>query len=372
MYRNFSVECLILGVVLIFSLLVHEYGHALTASFFGSDPEITLEAFGGNAQYNSQGITPMRELLITINGPLFESILILVPYLLLKLDFFDNYFIRYLLVATMRLNIFWCLLNLIPIAPLDGGHIIRLLLERKFVNRGYLASIIIGLIAVICIAPYLFIHGFFFFGALLVIFGIQNFNILRSYDFSSANSNYSSTYSQGVEALDRNDLKEAKSLLKKLLRIKDEKIKNSAIESLAKAYFQENEKQKAYDLLLKADHKFLHEGKYLLCQLAFDQKNYQLIATYCRDIYDIKPTCETALLNSKAFASLNQGVHSGAWFDVASQFENAPLEDMQKLLLDPIYDSVRDQDDFKKHVEKIQRIILTHAETTPLAKGERK
>jgi hypothetical protein len=37
---------------------------------------ITLEAFGGNAQYDSYRITPKQSFLITLNGPLLQSVLI--------------------------------------------------------------------------------------------------------------------------------------------------------------------------------------------------------------------------------------------------------------------------------------------------------
>lgn len=319
-YRNPSIESLILGIVLIFSLLVHEYGHALTAAYFGARPTITLEAFGGNAQYNSLGITPKQQFLITLNGPLLESVLIVLSYSLLESGVFENYYFRYFLYVTMRLNILWCLLNLIPIAPLDGGHLARYMLEKRFGDKGHKASMVIGLICVALVTPYLYYQEFFFFGTLLLIFGFQHFQILRTFRRSSAKYNPFSCYIKGMEAIQNNDLENGKALLKKLLKSKDMQIKHAAIEALAKIYSQKNESQKAYDLLLKADHQLLKEGKCLLCKLAFEQKNYELIGKYSRDIYDLDPSYEIALLNSKAFAYLNQEALSDAWLETASQF----------------------------------------------------
>jgi len=48
-YRDLSIESVIWGIILFFSLLVHEYGHALTALYFGAKPTVILEAFGGKA-----------------------------------------------------------------------------------------------------------------------------------------------------------------------------------------------------------------------------------------------------------------------------------------------------------------------------------
>ena len=73
----------------------------------------------------------------------------------------------------MRINIIWCLLNLIPIAPLDGAHLLNYFLEKKFGSRGTQATLFVGLICAVSIAPYLLFKGFFFFGILLIIFDIR-------------------------------------------------------------------------------------------------------------------------------------------------------------------------------------------------------
>ena len=320
-YEHPNLESLILGGVVIFSLLVHEYGHALTAAYFGASPIVNLEAFGGNAEYNGYRMTHKQKFIITLNGPLLESSLIALSYFLLKSGVFSHsYYMQYFLSVTMQLNIYWCLLNLIPIVPLDGGQMLRYLLERKFGENGFRASLVIGLVAVSAVAPYLFVHKMFFFGTLLLVFGFQNFQMLQRSGFSMKRSTPFSSYVKGVQAIDDADVEKAKKILKKLLKSKDNKIKHSATESLAKVYIQENESQKSYELLLKSDHQYLREGKCLLCKLAFERKNYELVGKYSRDIYEIEPSYEIALLNSEAFAHLNNPVYSEGWKETASQF----------------------------------------------------
>ncbi len=354
-YQDPSIESVIVGMVLIISLLVHEYGHALTAVYFGASPTITLEAFGGKAHYNARGITPKQEFLITLNGPLLESLLIVLPYFWLKMDFFAGHpYIQYFLYVTMRLNIVWCLLNLIPLAPLDGGHLVRYMLEKKFGENGHKLSIITGLICVILVAPYLYYEGYFFFGTLLVIFGFQNLQILRGFRVSVRESSPFSTYLMGINAINDNEPEKAKMYLTPLLKSKQMNIKHSAIESLAQVYFRENEPQKAYKLLLNGEHQFLKEGKCLLCKLAFERKNYKLVGEYSRDVYDREPTYEIALLNSKAFAYLKQPALSGAWLVTASQFGTEYKENIKSVLLHEAYDYVRDQADFKQYSATIQ------------------
>ncbi len=352
-YRDLSIESVIWGIVLFFSLLVHEYGHALTALYFGAKPTVILEAFGGKARYNSRGITPKQEFLIILNGPLLESVLILLSYTLLKLNIFEGYsYIQYFLYVTMRLNILWCLLNLIPLIPLDGGHLARYILEKIFEQNGHKISIIIGLGCTVLVAPYLYYEGFFFFGTLLVIFGFQNFQVLRENLASPEEKSPFTSYLKGIEALNDNESERAKAIFKKLLKSKNIQVKHSAIESLAKTYSQTSKTQKAYNLLLKADHNLLKEGKCLLCKLAFERKNYALVSKYSREIYEINPSYEIALLNSKAYARLKEPSLAGAWLMTASQFGADYRERIQKIMSEQVYDLVREQDVFKHHIEK--------------------
>jgi len=343
------MEAVISGIVVFISLLVHEYGHAIAAVCFGGRPTITLEAFGGHARYKGVGMTPKQHFLVTLNGPLFTGLLIIFSYALLKLDFVaDHRYIYYFLYVTMRLNIILGLFNLIPLVPLDGGYLARYVLEKKFGDIGLRASIIIGLICVLLVAPYLFYERLFIFGALLLIYGFQNFRELQKSMGSSGGNSPFSCYMQGIEAIKNNEIEKAKAILKKLLRSKNIQIKHSAIESLAQIYFQENESQKSYHLLLKADHQSLKEGKCLLCKLAFERKNYELVGKYSRDIYAIEPSYEIALLNSRAFAYLKQPALSVGWLVTASQFGVEQKEKVKDLVSNQMYDFVRGHEAFKK------------------------
>ena len=336
-----------------FSLLVHEYGHALTAAFFGARPVITLEAFGGNAAYNASGMTDKERFFITLGGPLLESVLIALSYYLLKANIFDSYYTRYFLYVTFELNILWVALNLIPIAPLDGGHLAQYFLKKWFGDKGYFFSILLGICSAVLIAPYLFYQRYLFFGALLVILGFQNYQALQKFRVSFNISPFE-LYMRGLEAVKNNNFKTGQAYFKKLLSSKDTQFKHFAIEALAKLYIEQNRPKLAYKLLLSADPQHLKEGKCLLCKLAFDFNNNELIRQHSREIYEIEPTYETALLNSKAFARLNDPNLSGAWLFTATQFRSFPKETLEPLIHSPIYQSVIHQDLFKKHLEKIE------------------
>jgi Zn-dependent protease len=346
-YQDPSMDSVMIGVIMTVSLLVHEYGHALTAVYFGTRPSITLEGMGGYAEYGNYGISKKQELLITINGPLFESLLIVFPFLFLRFDVFAAHpNIEYILYVTMRINIWWCLLNLIPIDPLDGGRIARYFLDKIFDDQGYKISLFLGVACAAVIAPYLYLEGSTYFPLLLLILGLQNFQKLRQ-EMSKNEVSHFSLYMRGIEAERLNDFEEAKKNFKKLLNSSDNQLKHSAIESLAKIYHSENKGQKSYELLLKADHQLLGKGKSLLCQLAFERKNYQLVSQYSRDNYSVEPSFDTAILNSQAFAFLNQPDLAAGWLVTASQFGAQYQDKIKDLLKLSTYDTVRDHAAFK-------------------------
>lgn len=138
-----DVILLWVGVVFV-SIVVHEMGHALMARAHGWQPHITLHGFGGLASYRPTYHTTSSSLLISIAGPaagfLFAGLVLLTLVALgHRVEFtwpplsrmpfaFEGFetpqldlAIRFLLFV----NIFWGLVNLLPVYPLDGGQIAR-------------------------------------------------------------------------------------------------------------------------------------------------------------------------------------------------------------------------------------------------------
>lgn len=119
----------ILGVCLFLiagfiSILVHELGHALMAHRFGARSEIVLQAFGGYAAYSGVRLTRPQSFAITAAGPAVQILLGIVLFLIIpKLPEMSPYG-RYFLGTLMGISIFWAILNLLPMLPLDGGRML--------------------------------------------------------------------------------------------------------------------------------------------------------------------------------------------------------------------------------------------------------
>lgn len=133
-----------IGVVFV-SILIHELGHAFAARAYGWQPWIVLHGFGGLAMYRPTYNTAWCRLLISAAGPSAGFALALLVVAVCRLvnveasfaglplggaRALDDMRLVVLIADLLWVNIFWGLLNLLPVWPLDGGHIAYELLAK--------------------------------------------------------------------------------------------------------------------------------------------------------------------------------------------------------------------------------------------------
>lgn len=147
---------IVLWVFVVFvSILIHELGHALAFRGYGLRSQILLHFSGGltipeatpwGSGYASVAIGPVQQILISLAGPgagFLLAGLIIVGVQLFGGSVSANYLFGLLplptsaalpfgglamsMFLTMMLwvNVFWGLINLLPVFPLDGGHVAR-------------------------------------------------------------------------------------------------------------------------------------------------------------------------------------------------------------------------------------------------------
>src|ERR1700730_10877589 len=134
---------LIFLILLFACVLAHEFGHIFTARAFGvATPDVTLLPIGGVARLERIPDAPHEEFLIAIAGPLV-NVLIALGLIVLAgarlnagdLTAMDSAKV-WLVDRLAAVNLFLVLFNMIPAFPMDGGRVLRALLQRAWVMCG--------------------------------------------------------------------------------------------------------------------------------------------------------------------------------------------------------------------------------------------
>ena len=168
------------------SLLIHEFGHALTAKRFRLGPTVLLHGFGGLCAHRPAE-RDGQDALIVAAGPgaglLFGAFVWLATSVGYRLQagWFDA---RPELMQTLNvliwINLFWSGVNLLPLWPLDGGQLFRLgLLRLSSAQTARRITHGLGLALAGLVLIYGLNRGGFFLVILAFLLGLQNYQALH-------------------------------------------------------------------------------------------------------------------------------------------------------------------------------------------------
>jgi Zn-dependent protease len=179
------VVALWMGIISL-SVLVHELGHATAARFFGYPARIQLIGLGGLT--HAQGAETMpwyKDVLYTLAGPsagLSLGILAGLTSLIWVQVTPPPQVVRYLLTSLLYANVVWTVLNLLPMATLDGGRISAAVLTRLMGRRGFLVAQAFSVLLVGAVLLFAVFNKDPMLGALMVMLGLRTFANIAAYN----------------------------------------------------------------------------------------------------------------------------------------------------------------------------------------------
>ncbi|MFK8111263.1 MAG: site-2 protease family protein [Rubripirellula sp.] len=191
------------------SILIHELGHALAFRQNGLNASIVLYHFGGLAIPTNSlqggrgygGISPKQNMWISFAGPLAQVVSALVVVAVVKAAGYQLWVFTWMPGPLAKVpgmldgavidspgvfsmvsfyiypSIVWALLNLVPVYPLDGGQIMRSIVQIQGGN--IVQSLWISVIASALMAAYGFSNGQQYMGFLFLVLGVTNFQAIQ-------------------------------------------------------------------------------------------------------------------------------------------------------------------------------------------------
>lgn len=166
------------------SILWHELGHATAYQVFDCGPSnIFLQGFGGMTVNVHRGeLSRMRAIGVSAAGPV-AGLVLAVPFL--ALEYFgaglvESPVLRAFISSMAFINLIWSLFNLLPIYPMDGGHIVYRVLHGT-VSSPEKVTAVLSWIAIAAILVGLSSRGFSIQWAAIILglMAFENWQIFR-------------------------------------------------------------------------------------------------------------------------------------------------------------------------------------------------
>lgn len=195
-------------IAVMICVLLHEFGHVVAARKFGiKTKRIILLPIGGISIQEKNTECPREEFLITLAGPLVNIIIAIILYYAIPVSEYISYdlgeyfnalndfSVKTFLFFLFMVNVVLVIFNLIPAFPLDGGRILRSILDLQLdrvrattatTTIGHIVAVILLLIGLLFNPILIFLSLFLFLGNYSENRMVHQLRLLKGHKVSDA------------------------------------------------------------------------------------------------------------------------------------------------------------------------------------------
>lgn len=177
-----GVAQLVTWVAIVFvSVLVHELGHALAMRRLGRTPRIELWQLGGLTHWGEgPRVAGWKRAAVSLAGP-FAGFALAMPFVIASASgrVQDGTLAAEVVEQALWVNVGWGLVNLLPILPLDGGHVMEVALGGIAGERGPRLAVVLSIAFAVGAAALAMAYQMPWAAFLAFFAGMQNVSRLR-------------------------------------------------------------------------------------------------------------------------------------------------------------------------------------------------
>jgi len=335
--------------VVFISVLVHELGHALSARFWNQRTHIELGPFGGLTVRHGPSLGLFREFIVILMGPLCGFFLAFVGYLLLLTNPQIPALIYFYYILWVA-NMFWSILNLLPVHPLDGGKLMSIGFESIFGLWGVRFSYLVSAFFSLSCTIFFFAYNVFIIGILFLLFTYESFRAFlqeRHVGASGKDEKLLDEIELAEIEWEKNQTFDAIKRLEKVVKSGDlqGEVYYRATEVYIRFLLETGETKKAYELLKTFKSKkslLLQKQMQLAC---YKLGQYQEALEHGKKCFLEDQDVSCAILCAFCAAALENVQEAISWLRAIKQKQEALFP---KILESTEFDSIRNDPNFAR------------------------
>lgn len=209
--------------IVLVSVVIHELGHALMGMAFGLVPRIELHGMGGHTAFAAgpklrAPIGPAKSVAISVAGP-FAGFAFAVVVFGAQLAGYqpEHPLARHAVSLLFFVNVAWGIFNLVPMLPLDGGNVLRAVLEAVSKSKGEKIARGVSVAVAASIALWSIGRQHWWLLYLGVLFGFQNVQAMRQAGAARIDRALADAIERSYDAIQRREAAEVIRLLEPAL-----------------------------------------------------------------------------------------------------------------------------------------------------------